>query len=45
MAKKPKIRLKAGASIGQPAAEDDVKFLSDSFVSHPAIDALMDVSR
>lgn len=44
MAKKAKIRLRAGASIGQPAAEDDVKFLKDSFVNHPAINALVDVS-
>ena len=44
MAKKPKIRLKSGASIGQPAAEDDVRFLNECFIRHPTVDALKDVN-
>jgi hypothetical protein len=44
MAKKAKIRLKPGASIGQLAAEDDHKFLTDCFISHPTVDTLKDVT-
>jgi hypothetical protein len=43
MAKKSKIKLKPGASIGELAAEQDSKFLADAFINHPAADALKDV--
>jgi hypothetical protein len=45
MAKKSqRIRLKPGVSIGQPAAEEDTRFLSECFLKHPIVDALKDVS-
>lgn len=44
MAKKSKIKLKPGASIGQPAAEDDHQFLTDCFITHPTVDAFKDVT-
>ena len=39
-----KITLKPGSSIGEPAAEDDARYLDSCFVGHPAIDALKDTS-
>jgi hypothetical protein len=44
MGKKSKIKLKPGASIGEPAAEDDSRFLESSFINHPTIAVLKDVS-
>lgn len=41
---KNKIKLKSGASIGEPAAEDDHAFLADCFVNHPIVDAMKEVS-
>lgn len=42
MAKKSKLKLKPGVTIGQPAAEDDRQYLESAFVNHPAITALKD---
>lgn len=44
MGKKSKVKLRPGASIGQLAAEDDHQFLTDCFVSHPAVDSLKNVA-
>jgi hypothetical protein len=44
MGKKSKVKLRAGASIGQLAAEDDHLFLVDCFVEHPAVEALKNVA-
>lgn len=43
MAKQAKVKIKSGANIGEPAAEDDHRFLAECFISHPVIDALSDV--
>lgn len=34
---KSKIKLRPGVSIGQPAAEDDIRFLREAFILHPSI--------
>lgn len=44
MAKKSNIKLKPGANIGEPAAEDDHRFLSTCFVNHPAVETIKDQS-
>jgi hypothetical protein len=44
MAKKSLIRLKAGTTIGEPAAEDDRRYLEDCFIDHPAVAALTDLT-
>lgn len=44
MAKKAKIRLRPGSSIGAPAAEEDHAYLNACFVDLPAVDVLKDIS-
>ena len=43
MAKKSAIKLRPGANIGAPAAEDDHAYLRDCFVDLPLVDALKDI--
>lgn len=40
MAKKSKIRLRAGSTIGAPAAEEDAEYLRECFVDLPLIAAV-----